>query len=606
MTLATYTSDLTDIYLFEATTSVGAYGGGGAGLSASPDLAIEGTNCVDKQVSNAEKGFLRDNTSNFTIGADDHFYIWVVASTPGLNDTRNNRGVVVAIGDDTSNFVKFHVDGSDTLPRGGMQPYTVRFVNTTLANFRTLVGTPGTTPSQIGGGCSTTATVKGANLGVDAARIGTGYDILNGTGVDPEANFAGIEADDVSTAEGVLVAIGGGFELRGKLRIGSSTTPCEFLDSDVQIIVPDTRHSLTDFSEVLVEHASSILTLTRVTFKALGTNNPGRFEMLSSAASAPLTSVTFDSWGVSILGSGTTVSASWINCDVVTANGGDLTGSSITGYEGTADTAGLVWNVNTDPDGLIDDMVFTKGTAATHAVEFGASAPLTMTIRDIVTSGYNASDANNDSTFLFADRGSDVTWTLNVIGGTGNFSFKKARAGDTVNIVLDPVTTLITVTDENAAALASARVLFEAGDGTGDLPFLDTVTITRSGATASVSHTAHGMDDGDKVVIRGADQQEYNGVFAITNTTTNAYDYTVSGAPATPATGTISASGVIVEGLTNGSGQVSASKAYSVDQNGIGVVRKATTTPLYKSFDFTDTTDNVNGLTKGIQMIRDD
>ena len=66
MTAATYTSDLTDIYLFESTGGVGAYGGGGAGLGAGPDYAMEGINAVDKQITNAEKGFLFDNVSNFT------------------------------------------------------------------------------------------------------------------------------------------------------------------------------------------------------------------------------------------------------------------------------------------------------------------------------------------------------------------------------------------------------------------------------------------------------------------------------------------------------------------------------------------------------------
>ena len=110
------------------------------------------------------------------------------------------------------------------------------------------------------------------------------------------------------------------------------------------------------------------------------------------------------------------------------------------------------------------------------------------------------------------------------------------------------------------------RVLVEAGDGSGDLPFEDTVTITHSTTTATVSHTAHGMADGDKVVIRNADQNPYNGVFAITNSSANAYDYVMGSDPGTNATGTIDATGAVLEGLTNASGQISASAAYTVDQ----------------------------------------
>lgn len=427
MTVATYTSDLSDIFLFQTTTNVSAYGGGGAGLGTGADFAMEGTLAVDKQITAAEKGFMYDNLSNFTIGADDHFFIWVMGATPGICDTRDNRGIVGCIGDDTSNFVKFHLHGSDTLPLGGGRSYALRYVNTTLTNFRTLVGTPGTTPSWIGGGLSTTASAKAANLGVDGARIGTGYDILYGTGTDPEADFADIASDDEGTSEGVFQTAPGGYNLQGKLRIGSSTTECEFLDSDTRIFLKDTRHSLTDFTEILLENALSILTLTRVLFLALGTNNPGRFEMLTSTATANLTSCTFQDFGVTVLGTGATFdSCVWINSDIVTANGADLSGSEITQFEGSVNTSPLIWNVATDPDGLLDNMTFTKGTAATHAIEFGTTSPLTMTVESPTFNGYNASNGQNDSTFHV--KRTSGTVTINVNSGVGNLSYRTEGA----------------------------------------------------------------------------------------------------------------------------------------------------------------------------------
>ena len=118
------------------------------------------------------------------------------------------------------------------------------------------------------------------------------------------------------------------------------------------------------------------------------------------------------------------------------------------------------------------------------------------------------------------------------------------------------------------------------------------------------------MSNGDKAVIRKAEQPEYKKVATISNVTANAYDYTVSGSPDTPATGTINATGVIVDGLTNGSGVVSASASFSVDQALRGRARLSTSTPRYKSVPpggfFTDTVDSVNGLTKSIAMVRDD
>ena len=64
------------------------------------------------------------------------------------------------------------------------------------------------------------------------------------------------------------------------------------------------------------------------------------------------------------------------------------------------------------------------------------------------------------------------------------------------------------------------------------------VSITRSGSTATVTLTSHGFSNGDEVTITGATQTEYNGSFIISNVATNTFDYTVTGTPATPATGT--------------------------------------------------------------------
>ncbi len=63
--------------------------------------------------------------------------------------------------------------------------------------------------------------------------------------------------------------------------------------------------------------------------------------------------------------------------------------------------------------------------------------------------------------------------------------------------------------------------------------------ITRSGQTATATSTAHGYANGNSVLMSGANQTEYNGTFVISNVTTNTFDYTVTGTPATPATGTI-------------------------------------------------------------------
>lgn len=64
--------------------------------------------------------------------------------------------------------------------------------------------------------------------------------------------------------------------------------------------------------------------------------------------------------------------------------------------------------------------------------------------------------------------------------------------------------------------------------------------ITRSGTTATVTTaTAHGFSTGQKVVISGATQTDYNGAFTVAVSSTTQFTYTVANSPATPATGTI-------------------------------------------------------------------
>lgn len=63
-------------------------------------------------------------------------------------------------------------------------------------------------------------------------------------------------------------------------------------------------------------------------------------------------------------------------------------------------------------------------------------------------------------------------------------------------------------------------------------------TITRTGSVATATLTAHGFVVGDKVLVQGATQTEYNGVQTITARTTNTFDFAVTGTPITPATGT--------------------------------------------------------------------
>ena len=78
--------------------------------------------------------------------------------------------------------------------------------------------------------------------------------------------------------------------------------------------------------------------------------------------------------------------------------------------------------------------------------------------------------------------------------------------------------------------------------GTSNIQVLHPSGITRSGNVATVAFAAaHGFSAGDWVSLSGSDQPPYNGVFRIFAVTTNNFGIKVSGSPATPATGVLSA-----------------------------------------------------------------
>lgn len=56
-------------------------------------------------------------------------------------------------------------------------------------------------------------------------------------------------------------------------------------------------------------------------------------------------------------------------------------------------------------------------------------------------------------------------------------------------------------------------------------------SVTRSGTTATLTKTSHGLSNGDTVLIEAFDLEEFNGVFTIGNVTSNTFDYTIAQDP---------------------------------------------------------------------------
>lgn len=152
--------------------------------------------------------------------------------------------------------------------------------------------------------------------------------------------------------------------------------------------------------------------------------------------------------------------------------------------------------------------------------------------------------------------------------------------------------------------VTGAMVYLEAASG-GLLPSAASVSITRSSSTATVAHTTHGMTSGQVVVIRGANELAYNGAFSITVINADSYSYTVSGTPDTPATGTITATARIMQGLSVAGVYDIDDFAYTSDQPVQGRVRKGTVDPYYKSSPISGTITDA-GLSITAYLVPDD
>jgi hypothetical protein len=139
------------------------------------------------------------------------------------------------------------------------------------------------------------------------------------------------------------------------------------------------------------------------------------------------------------------------DCGQITPNGADMSGCTVKNYEGTADTAALVWDETTDPSGELDNMSFVKGTASTHALELGVNSPLSLTLNGHQYSGYNASNGQTDSTILVSRTSGIVT--INVASGGGTPTYKSA--GATVVVVSSKTATFTPI--ENGSAFTITR-----------------------------------------------------------------------------------------------------------------------------------------------------
>jgi hypothetical protein len=614
--MATYGTDLTTLNDAESGTWVELtnYASGGT-PSADGDNFIQGVDCQSQTTgtkSGAVFSICFNNGSAITWTTGEVFLVWQYYNTGSNIATYANGGMRVAVHSSLTAGYIYYTGGSDRspYPAGAWQNVAVDPESTNYDVTDTGGGNGGNYQYIGSLGNFTNAISKGAPHACDAIRYGRAEIYVTGTG----ANFTDMaQYNDYNDGTngynrfGLFEDKGGGtFLWKGLMSIGQTATSATFSDSNKSITIDDAAKTYTAFNKIEVHNASTSMTWSNISFFSLGTTSPGSFEMVDNAT-VSMTGCSFNSMGTFIFDTGATVTGcAWNGCGQVTHGGADFDSCSFAGYEGTAGTAYMTYAINADPDGEMDNCSFTKGTAATHAIEFDATnTPTTITLRGIDFSGYNAANGNNDSTLYFPS--TTKSYTVNLIGCSGNISYRVGTGGS-VTLVTNPVTFGVTVKDIDTQALVSdAQVLVEVANGT-NYPYQASVTITGSGTTATVAHTAHGLATNDNVVIRGANEDVYNGAYQITVTGANAYTYTTNETIGTsPATGTITSTFAVINATTTGTGYVSDSRTYaSGDQLITGKVRKATVSPFYREQPINNTIDSADGLSITVQLISDE
>lgn len=560
---------------------------------------------IKKEGSNAMSGILRadqdvgyvDKGSPISCSGE-HLRLWINTINAPYMEDEAGGGYEVYVSDGT-NTDYITIFGSDTYPGGWVNVVVDCALFTTVNPAN--VDTWGIRANHH------TNAKNAINTWVDFFRYTDGYYITGGTSGD-KVRLSDIAIADKGTTTlygyGIVEEYEDNYFASGEIQIGNGTTTTYF-EMDADVLTFTNKPVADGLYKLNGDGSGCDIVIVNSTIKASGTGDDNRFDVDMSTGSPGSVSITdsvFIRGGTFVFASGQTVTGNTFNnCQQITAGGADFTGSKVLTSAVAADGYALYWDETTDPNGELDDMEFSIGSNAHHAIYFGASIPSSITLTGISFSGFNASDSQNDSTLYFADTGGTIT--LNLVGCSGNISVK--TAGCTVVKVINPVAFTITVLDKNTKSAVQYAWVTIWATATGDLPYQDSVSIARSGSTVTVTHTAHGLSTNHWVEIEGCTETEYNGIWQITKIDDDSYSYQINTTPSSPATGSPKSTAIIINAETDGSGQVSDTRSYTADQGYDGKVLKGSWDPVYEEYPISGTLDKDTGVAMTALLIPD-
>ena len=333
------------------------------------------------------------------------------------------------------------------------------------------------------------------NTWVDALKYLDGYSMTGGTSGD-EITLATIEEADRGTTilygYGVTTAVSGVYYCTGKHQYGTGATTTWVLLNG-EILVFEDNLIAVGLHEISGVGTGTRVTITDSVIRAAGTTDNPRFGFDMSDADLLLFSMDgsfLTRAAASAFKSGQTVTGNTFNdCGQIDANGADFRGTTVKGYEGTANTSALIWTPATDPNGLLDAMSFEMATTATHAIEFGILSPLTMTLTGIDFSGYDTGVTINQNDSPLHIKRTTGTVTINLSGCSGINEYGYRTDGATV-VLAATVPLKVTVVDRGGIAVVGAQTaIYKVSDDT-ELMNEDTI----AGGIASADFAYPGSD----------------------------------------------------------------------------------------------------------------
>lgn len=607
MAAAAYTTDLTLMDAAESLTGWAESTASGWTSIFSPvndsDDFIQNAKCNSSTVKTGVGILFWNQGSGITLSTDDAVLIWAKWDAAPLLATEANGGIRVAMGSSLSVFYAFDYLGSDSYTYGGWR-------NLAMGDPDDAGITPDYTVGGIASGFTkqyfgwaynapTSVPSKGNPYKVDALRYGrcdlrvNGGDVSNGY-----ATFAGMalnndynDGTNGYNRWGLFQATGGtNYLWKGLITLGY-TSAIDFRDSNRNITIDNVKHVTSAFNKISVEQATSNVEWTNINISALGTVSRGTFVATADATIVKDTCVFTDMLTFTYQSNSSVDNCTYRRCDQIDIGGGALTNCVI---EGSTNASAVVCTNLSE----ITDSHFI-GDSTGHAVNLGTiGSTQSMDWKNTFdTTTYATVDGSTGNEVILVSVSSGFTLTINVPAGYTKPTIYNTGAG-TVLVVENPVTLTVTVKDSGTGnAIQNAAVTIKPTNATGPLPFEESVTITQTTGTATVSHTAHGFSVGQKVEIAGANENDYNRIKEIlTVPTVDSYTYTVPTGTASPATGTITSTAVIIDGLTDVSGQITDTRPYASNQPIAGTSKKGTSEPVYKSTPISNTIDSTSGL----------